>query len=323
MEDSQLATLQDAISKSLVELTRTSTQLAAQDLGYFRVSHPKEAKQLNKSSTKILQLSRKLLHTAVGETTFSIPSYSDVDSLEDSWPTIVEVIDNLLEKTDVTLDEFTGVIKRQDADNDASQRAQERQLHAKQSTIPKPQLLFRKQPQNRPASAFKPLLHTKPHARIPLSESLTISPTPEAKEQYDANFYLCIKECSPLRTVIDATFRYKHPYQIEIDQYQFPPAVRASHEPIPFTPVADTKAIFVDTPEAVAEMVAELKQATEIAVDIEHHDKHSYIGLVSLMQISTRDKDWIIDTLQPWRDELQVLNEVFADPSILKVSRQS
>ena len=37
------------------------------------------------------------------------------------------------------------------------------------------------------------------------------------------------------------------------------------------------------------------------------------------MQISTRDKDWVVDTLQPWREELQMLNEVFADPKILKV----
>lgn len=76
----------------------------------------------------------------------------------------------------------------------------------------------------------------------------------------------------------------------------------------------------MDTPEAVAAMLAELKTAKEIAVDLEHHDVHSYIGLVSLMQISTRDKDWVIDTLKPWRHELQVLNEVFADPNIIKVS---
>lgn len=66
-------------------------------------------------------------------------------------------------------------------------------------------------------------------------------------------------------------------------------------------------------------MLSELKTAKEIAVDLEHHDTHSYIGLVSLMQISTRDKDWVVDTLKPWRDQLQVLNEVFADPTILKV----
>ena len=67
-------------------------------------------------------------------------------------------------------------------------------------------------------------------------------------------------------------------------------------------------------------MLEELKLAREIAVDVEHHDEHSYIGLVSLMQISTRDKDWLLDTLKPWREKVQVLNEVFTDPSILKVS---
>lgn len=66
-------------------------------------------------------------------------------------------------------------------------------------------------------------------------------------------------------------------------------------------------------------MVKELKKAKEIAVDLEHHDVHTYYGLVSLMQISTRDKDWVVDTLQPWREDLQQLNEVFADPNILKV----
>ncbi len=68
-------------------------------------------------------------------------------------------------------------------------------------------------------------------------------------------------------------------------------------------------------------MLSELKTATEIAVDLEHHDARSYVGLVSLMQISTRNKDWIVDTLKPWRQNLQVLNEVFADPKIVKVSQ--
>jgi exosome complex exonuclease RRP6 len=66
-------------------------------------------------------------------------------------------------------------------------------------------------------------------------------------------------------------------------------------------------------------MVEELKKAKEIAVDLEHHDNRSYIGIVSLMQISTRDKDWIVDTLKPWRRKLEALNVVFADPHILKV----
>lgn len=70
-------------------------------------------------------------------------------------------------------------------------------------------------------------------------------------------------------------------------------------------------------------MLQHLRKAKEIAVDLEHHDTYSYVGLVSLMQISTRDRDWIVDTLVPWREDLQVLNEVFADPRIVKVSHDS
>lgn len=75
----------------------------------------------------------------------------------------------------------------------------------------------------------------------------------------------------------------------------------------------------MDTEAGVHEMLEELKAAEEIAIDLEHNDKNSYVGLVSLMQISTRKKDWIVDTLKPWREDLQVLNQVFADPTIIKV----
>lgn len=70
--------------------------------------------------------------------------------------------------------------------------------------------------------------------------------------------------------------------------------------------------------EALNEMLSELKEVTEIAVDLEHHNMRSFVGIVCLMQISTRKKDWIVDTLA-LRDDLQVLNEVFCDPNIIKV----
>lgn len=89
--------------------------------------------------------------------------------------------------------------------------------------------------------------------------------------------------------------------------------------PKPYKPFETTTATYVDNLEALATMLAELKTAKEIAVDLEHHDNRSYIGMVSLMQISTREKDWIVDTLKPWRRQLECLNQVFADPNIIKV----
>lgn len=100
---------------------------------------------------------------------------------------------------------------------------------------------------------------------------------------------------------------------------EYPERVFKQSEPIKYSPIDETSATWVDTYEGVLEMLEELKKAGEIAIDLEHHDYRTYIGLTCLMQISTRDKDWIVDTLKPWRHRLQVLNEVFADPSIIKV----
>lgn len=65
-------------------------------------------------------------------------------------------------------------------------------------------------------------------------------------------------------------------------------------------------------------MLEKLKVASEIAVDLEHHDYRSFGGFVCLVQISTRDEDFVVDTLS-LREELIVLNEVFTDPNIVKV----
>jgi exosome complex exonuclease RRP6 len=163
--------------------------------------------------------------------------------------------------------------------------------------IPKPQKLFEHVPKNDEKGPFKPLMTVKPHAVVPLEQSMRL----EAKNtQTDEPDFI-------------------HPYVREIDEYSYPAFVYSQDEPIPYTPFENTTATYVDTEEALEEMIAELKQAKEIAVDLEHHDYRTYIGLVSLMQISTRNRDWIIDTLKPWRRRLQRLNEVFADPKILKV----
>jgi exosome complex exonuclease RRP6 len=51
----------------------------------------------------------------------------------------------------------------------------------------------------------------------------------------------------------------------------------------------------------------------------QHHSYRSFQGFTCLMQISTRDTDYIIDTLL-LRDKLHCLNEVFTKQSIIKVS---
>lgn len=66
-------------------------------------------------------------------------------------------------------------------------------------------------------------------------------------------------------------------------------------------------------------MLEKLRQAQEIAVDLEHHRHRSFNGFVCLMQISTRCDDFVVDTLT-LREELEELNEIFTNPDVLKVA---
>ena len=65
-------------------------------------------------------------------------------------------------------------------------------------------------------------------------------------------------------------------------------------------------------------MLTKLRRVSEVAIDLEHHSYRSYAGFLCLMQISTREEDWIIDTLV-LREELTELNEILTDPRIIKV----
>lgn len=80
-----------------------------------------------------------------------------------------------------------------------------------------------------------------------------------------------------------------------------------------------TNLIYVDTPELLTEMIDEIsKYSTEIAVDLEHHQKESFLGITCLIQISTRFNDYIIDAIK-LRSHLQDLNKIFTNPKIVKV----
>ena len=53
-------------------------------------------------------------------------------------------------------------------------------------------------------------------------------------------------------------------------------------------------------------------------IHFQAHSYRSFQGFCCLMQISTRDRDYLIDTLE-LRAELHILNDSFTNPSILKV----
>lgn len=164
------------------------------------------------------------------------------------------------------------------------------------TNLAKPQLKFNRKPDNSNVSPWRPLLRSKPNAEVPLDDeflqdNVNLSPTPN----------------------------FPHPYRHEIAHISYPERLFKNSEPIRYGSLEETPVQWVVAQKDMDDLLEDLKHVTEFAVDLEHHDYRTYYGFLCLMQISTRTKDYIIDTLL-LREELEVLNEVFTDSSIVKVS---
>ena len=86
------------------------------------------------------------------------------------------------------------------------------------------------------------------------------------------------------------------------------------------TPLDDTtEAEFVESESALDELAEHLARHREFAVDLEHHSYRSFQGFTCLMQISTRERDFVVDTLALRGRLRAALAPHFADPTKLKV----
>lgn len=157
------------------------------------------------------------------------------------------------------------------------------------NNITRPQIHFKDAVDNSNVTPFERKIKHKPHAVVPLT--------------YESR---------------DPTKSLPHPYEHEIANINYPENMFKVTEPEMYQPLEETSYTFVDTEEALLDMMKALEGAEELAVDLEHHNYRSYQGFTCLMQLSTRDQDFIVDTLS-LRDKLWMLNEYFADPSIVKV----
>ncbi|KKY34439.1 putative exosome complex exonuclease rrp [Diaporthe ampelina] len=299
MDPSQdFKSLQEKIQASLVSTTKAVQRIASEDLGFQRTVNPSTGERLEEQSTRLLSLSSDLLKSAAVATgQKNVGELEDAEDVDIQWRGIVDVIDGLLEKADICLDEYTGLVKRKSdfPENVPQQR--------KAKTNERLDFNFRRANIIKPQTAFEQQVDNFAYDYTLFLPSLTLNWTGKLPRELSRK----------------AKGAFKHPYEKEILQLKYPETTYEIRDPIPYQPIDTTSATWVDTYEGVLEMLEELKGATEIAIDLEHHDYRSYHGLLSLMQISTREKDWIVDTLRPWRHKLEVLNEVFADPKIVKV----
>ena len=74
----------------------------------------------------------------------------------------------------------------------------------------------------------------------------------------------------------------------------------------------DTEMFYVDNVKSLNDMINDLKMCNEIGVDVEHHSYRSFMGLTCLIQISSVEKDYIVDPFPLWSTgNLTALNEIF------------
>lgn len=183
--------MKQRISAALIDTTRTASQISNEDIAFQLSANPSVGPLLERQNSRLLSLARRLTRSAVSGTGVTEPHIINADSVEDSWKEIVDVVDNLLEKADACLDEYSGVIKKSTTSKGeqitttapASAKQKPGKAHRTQN-IAKPQLSFDKVPTNDEKNPFRPLLRTKPHAILPLEESLKIFAAGDGSEQY-------------------------------------------------------------------------------------------------------------------------------------------
>ena len=78
----------------------------------------------------------------------------------------------------------------------------------------------------------------------------------------------------------------------------------------------DTPLSFVDTVAALERMVQHLSMAKEIAIDLEHHHYRSFQGFTCLIQMSTREEDFIVDPLALRAHLGAALTPIFANTKV-------
>ncbi|XP_070561163.1 exosome complex component 10-like [Ptychodera flava] len=258
----------------------------------------------------------------------SIREGSKAVEIEDKMDVITEANDIILERVGTMLDEASGINKNSKPvlppgargnivisswnrkTHDRSKSETFRLLHAK--NIQRPQLKFKEKVDNS-NMPFIPLLKSKPNAKKPLErvESSEDTAIPAAL----SNFLHQQRQEQESGSSFDIT---AHPYQYELDHFQPSPSQLESSEPQMYKSLEDTPLKIITSFDQLQELSDLLNKQTEFAVDLEAHTYRSFQGFTCLMQLSTRDEDFLVDTIE-LRSDLHILNESFTNLDIVKV----
>lgn len=158
--------------------------------------------------------------------------------------------------------------------------------------IQRPQAMFKTPVDNSP-NAWCPRIKYKPNSIKPLA----------VLAEYDEN---------------NRIISYTHPYEMELERFEPSEEMLKEKSVTDPVPIETGDLVYIDDLAELKKALLEFRSETELAIDLEHHSYRTFQGITCLMQISTRTKDYIVDTIA-LREELHILNEVFTKPDIVKV----
>lgn len=105
--------LETNLKAALVSTVRSANSLGNEDLAFHRSLDLSVSTTLDQQNARLLGLAERLVGAATANTEIvRPPRLSNFDSLEGNWKSVVDVVDSLLERADIALDEFTGAVKR-------------------------------------------------------------------------------------------------------------------------------------------------------------------------------------------------------------------
>eukprot|EP00404_Azadinium_spinosum_P005166 CAMPEP_0180460740 /NCGR_PEP_ID=MMETSP1036_2-20121128/23521_1 /TAXON_ID=632150 /ORGANISM="Azadinium spinosum, Strain 3D9" /LENGTH=844 /DNA_ID=CAMNT_0022467443 /DNA_START=64 /DNA_END=2595 /DNA_ORIENTATION=- len=330
----------------LMELVRSSRRLPVGEEHAIR----RGSREFLLASRELEQRSASVAHQALR---FLDPTAHQESKPEDiaNFNLVIDSIDSVLEGVDACLRdalEPPGVTAAGDNNGGVAATASEpgtalnsdsgnggSQNNLGKSSMPKPQVRWRQLIDN-DRTMFVPRILVKHNQRVPLPPRLVEAQcqaglrtggggamasagVSQGREETSSALEAHLGALGVVRNGMSAEL--PHPYEEELNALSWADEFFQTRKAEHYGRMEDTPLVLVRTEQELRSMIQEI-QATcvgkELAVDVEHHDFRSYRGFVCLVQLSTRQKDFIVDPFDIF-PQMHLLNEVFTDPRIVKV----
>ncbi|KAB2005308.1 hypothetical protein ES319_D11G261000v1 [Gossypium barbadense] len=323
------------LSSSLSSLSSSSTTLPSnQDFHFFNnfSDFKLPIDQIAKTSDSLLESIGASARTWGANKAINFPSNLDSIADDEAYDWLVDINDELLERFDVSIDEFHKIRKKEeetgrfigsDPDNNGFQLVYGKKKKKINGGLVSDSVgvsVSGKEGGFSGSSGVKVKKEalatgTTGKAKVPFHIPTIRKP----QEEYNI---LVNNSNQPFEHVwlqrSEDGQRFVHPLE-NLSVMDFVEKDIADIQPIKPPSMESTSFKLVEEVKDLKDLAAKLRGVEEFAADLEHNQYRSFQGLTCLMQISTRTEDFIVDTLKLRIHVGPYLREVFKDPTKKKV----